>query len=572
MKSIKEALKVSFLSFKVDFLNSFIVLFLSILLGLLPYLNTRGMLFVAESMNNSSIKLIITSIFLIVLATLGSKLINNITNIFINKLSIKLEYKLKRDLKEKCIKIDYRVREQNKFQQELRMAYNSINPFGIIKMNSFIPLLLSTIITLVTLSIILIKCDFIIWLFIIFITIITTIMRNNLIKKDINKEKELIDDRLLEETLLGNITNANTYGELRINNSVDWAIRKWELQQDKLFRKEIKKNNSFELKSELISYIANNFAFVASILLLILKNKLDINSIIIIFSVIQNLVNNFYIFSAESSITIQFLKMFKFYNDILKYQESELTKKREVLSNLKFQLSFKNVSFKYKDNYVLNNISFDIYEGEKVAIVGYNGSGKTTMLKLLLGLYSPFEGEVLYNGYDIDERMSVSVMFQDFARYKLSLKENIYLYSTEINQTDQNINKVLKKYKFDDLLNIDADTILANEFGGTDLSTGQWQKLGIIRAKMKKKYKVMIMDESTSSLDPYMESKIINEILNESNTLIYVCHRLVSVKHFDKIIFMDSGKISGIGNHEELYNNNLKYKEFYLSQALNYIE
>lgn len=572
MKSIKTSLKIFFLSFKVDFINSFIVLLMSILLGILPYLNTKGMLMIAALSNSSSLQLIIISIIFVLFAQLGTKLINSFNNIFINKLSTKLEFKLKKDLKEKCTKIDYRLREQSKFQQELRMAYNAINPFGLVKMNSFVPLLLSTIITIVSLSFILIKCNFIIWLFVVILTIITTILRNKVIKKNIDDDRNLIDERLLEETLLGNITNAESYAELRINNSVDWAISKWEIQQDKLFKKELKINNRFELKSEVLGFIAHDFAFIVSMLILILMGKLDITAIVVTFTAIQNLVNNFYIFSTELSITKNFLEMFNFYNNIFKYNDSELINKNEKLSNTKLQLSFKNVSFKYNEKYALENINFDVYEGEKIAIVGYNGSGKTTMLKLLLGLYSPCDGEIILNGCDLNERLSESVVFQDFAKYKLSLKENIYLYSTNLDQSDQNMISILQKYKLDNLLIYDANTILANEFGGINLSTGQWQKLAIIRAKLKEKYSLMIMDEATSALDSYTESELLNEILNEKNTLLYVCHRLVCVKSFDKIIFMDSGKISGIGNHYELFENNPKYRELYLSQAQDYMK
>ena len=572
MKSIKIALKIFFLSFKVDFINSCIVLLMSILLGILPYLNTKGMLMIADLSNNSSLQLIIISIIFVISASLGTKLINSFNNVFINKLSTKLEFKLKKDLKEKCTKIDYRVREQSKFQQELRMAYNSINPFGLVKMNTFIPLLISTIITIVSLSFVLIKCNIIIWLFVLILTIITTILRNKVIKKNIDDDRDLIEERLLEETLLGNITNAESYAELRINNSVNWAISKWETQQDKLFNKELKINNRFQFKSEGLSFISHDFAFIASILILVFMSKLDITAIVVTFTAIQNLVNNFYIFSTELSITKNFLEMFNFYDNIFKYSDCELINKQEKLSSPKLQLSFKNVSFKYNEKYALENINFDVYEGEKIAIVGYNGSGKTTMLKLLLGLYSPCEGEIILNGCNSNERVSESVVFQDFAKYKLSIKENIYLYSSSLDQTDQNMISILQKYKLDNLLVYDANTILANEFGGINLSTGQWQKLAIIRAKLKEKYSIMIMDEATSALDSYTESELLNEILDEKNTLLYVCHRLVCVKSFDKIIFVDSGKISGIGNHDELFENNLKYREIYLSQAQDYIE
>lgn len=571
MKSIKTALKVFLLSFKVDFINSLIVLLISIILGLLPYLNTKGMLIIANLSNNSNLGLIILGIIFIVISAVGIKLISSLKNIFINKLSNQLEFRLKKDLKEKIVKIDYRTREQNKFQQELRLAYNALNPFGIVKMNSFIPLLISNMITIISLSIILIQCDIFIWIFIIVLTCITIILRNVVIKKNIADERSIIDDRMLEETMLGNVTNAESYAELRLNNAVDWATEKWEEQQKRLFKKELKINNKFQAKSESINFIAHNLITITALLILILMNKADVASVVMIFTAIQNLVNNLYIFSSEMSITTNFLENFKHYNTILDKKDCLLSHKTEIKINEKVFMHFKDVSFKYNDKYALEKINFDIFAGEKIAIVGYNGSGKTTLLKLLLGIYSPYEGNIVYYGCNEDERPMVSVVWQDFARYKFSLRENITLYNPKLDFDDDKINEILEKYKLNDLLVYGSNVILANEFGGINLSTGQWQKLSLIRSRLKDAYDIYIMDEATSALDSYTESEIINEILNESKTLVYVCHRLICVKSFDKIIFMDSGKIAGIGSHDELFETNQEYKELYLSQAKEYL-
>ena len=572
MKNIKTAFRVFLISFKVDFINSIIVLLISIILGLLPYLNTKGLLLIAEITDQSNVLLIILGILFVILATMGSKLINSLNNIFINKLSSKLEFKLKKDLKEKIVKIDYRKREQSSFQQELRMAYIALNPFGLVKMNSFVPLLLSNLITIITLSIVLIKFNVFIWMFIIIITCVTTIIRGKVIKENVEDDRNLIDDRMLEETVLGNITNSESYAELRLNNSVDWAIKKWENQQDKLFSKELKVNNKFQSKSEIISFIANDFCIIAALVVLILMNKIDITSIIIVFTAIQNLVNNFYIFSNEISITKNFLEMFSFYTKIFKQGDSKLINKKEVNPEKDLLISFKNVSFKYSDKYVLEDINFEINKGEKIAIVGYNGSGKTTLLKLLLGLYTPCDGNIFYNGCNDNERLSESVVFQDFARYKFSLKDNILLYNPNLNYSENQIKEILEKYKIGNLLSYGSNVVLANEFGGINLSTGQWQKLALIRSKLKEQYDIYVMDEATSALDSYTESEIINDILDESKTLIYVCHRLTCVKQFDKIVFINSGKIAGLGTHRDLIENNEKYKELYMSQAKEYIE
>lgn len=451
------------------------------------------------------------------------------------------------------------------------MAYNSLNPFGIIKMNSFIPLLISNIIITISLSIVLIQCNVFIWTFIFVFTFITTILRNKVVKKNISDEKKIIDNQILEETILQNVTNAESYAELRLNNAVDWAIKKWEEQQNKSFKEKLRISSKFHSKSELIDFMAHNFVTVFALFLLILMNKFDVASIIVVFTGIQNLVNNFYIFTSEISITNHFLENIKYYYNIFNYDDCPLSKSKEVNATENLLIRFKDVSFKYNNQYALEKMNFDIFAGDKIAIVGYNGSGKTTMLKLLLGLYSPCEGSILYNGCKENERPNESVVFQDFARYKFSLKENITLYNSKLESDDSRINDILKKYKLDRLSPYGSSVVLASEFGGINLSTGQWQKLALIRSKLKENYDIYIMDEATSALDSYTETEIINEILDEKKTLLYVCHRLSCVKSFDKIIFIDSGKISGIGSHDELFASNQKYKELYLSQAKGYL-
>ncbi len=247
-------------------------------------------------------------------------------------------------------------------------------------------------------------------------------------------------------------------------------------------------------------------------------------------------------------------------------------------------ITFKSVSFCYphSDKKVLDNVSFVIKGKEKLAIVGENGAGKTTIVKLLLRYYDPDEGEILYNGkniktYDVDAwRGIVSAVFQDYGAYHISLLENIGIgdmpTNSEIDETRSF--EICKRSGFDSFVDDGKvrDVQLGKEFGGMELSGGEWQRLAIARAFYRDAAKIMVMDEPTASMDPIIEAQIYNDFrrLSHSRTTIMITHRLGSVTQADNIIVLKDGRAVEYGNHEALLEQNGLYKRMFDIQAKQY--
>lgn len=266
--------------------------------------------------------------------------------------------------------------------------------------------------------------------------------------------------------------------------------------------------------------------------------------------------------------------------------ESKHTKEGKKIGNLeKVNIEFKNVSFKYprSKEFTLKNVSIKINEGEKLSVVGLNGAGKTTFIKLLARLYNPTEGEILLNGvnineYDYDEYMKLlSVVFQDFKLMSFSIKENIAL--NDFNKVkDEEIEEVLIKSGFGkdlEKLPKGINTPVYKNFdeGGIEFSGGQAQKLAIARA-VYKDAPIVILDEPTAALDPKAEYEIyskFNELIGKKTT-IYISHRLSSCRFCDNIAVFQKGKLIQYGAHDELVKDKgNEYETMYSAQAQYYV-
>lgn len=248
-------------------------------------------------------------------------------------------------------------------------------------------------------------------------------------------------------------------------------------------------------------------------------------------------------------------------------------------------LTFNNVSFKYPNSreFILKDINFTINKGDNVAIVGINGAGKTTIIKLILRLYDVCEGEILVNNVNIKEISLKSlhslfgVYFQDLTKYSLTLKESVAL--SEIKNVGQEgkINSALEQgdcINFINELGINLDSELTKVFDndGVELSGGQWQKLAISRAFFKES-QFIILDEPSSALDPIAEDKLFDSIikLSKGKTSVIVSHRLSNIILSNKIIVLESGKVVEKGTHHELMELNGKYAYLYRLQSSKYV-
>lgn len=262
------------------------------------------------------------------------------------------------------------------------------------------------------------------------------------------------------------------------------------------------------------------------------------------------------------------------------YQGSLTVEKR---SDRKYEVEFRDVSFKYpgSENYALKNINMKFEIGKRLAVVGRNGSGKTTFIKLLCRLYDPTEGEVLLNGidirkYDYAEYLSIfSVVFQDFCLFSLKLGENI---ATSSAFQKEKVSDCLENAGFGDRLakmEQGIDTYLYKDYeeNGIDISGGEAQKIAIARA-LYKDAPFMILDEPTAALDPMAEAEIysrFNEIVGDK-TAVYISHRLSSCKFCDEILVFDKGSVIQQGSHENLVKVPGKYQELWNAQAQYYVK
>ncbi|MEI6532306.1 MAG: ABC transporter ATP-binding protein [Candidatus Roizmanbacteria bacterium] len=244
-------------------------------------------------------------------------------------------------------------------------------------------------------------------------------------------------------------------------------------------------------------------------------------------------------------------------------------------------IEFRNVSFSYPNGKkVLHNISFTIEPGENIALVGNNGVGKSTIIKLLCRFYDVSEGKILINNINIkDLKLSnwyshLGTLFQDFVKYDFTVRENIMLGKPDIQDTERMIvvAKQSGAYEFIQSLPNKFDQVLGRRFEeGSELSGGQWQKLAIARA-FYQQAPILIMDEPTSAIDAEAEYEIFTnlETMYDNKTLILVSHRFSTVRNANKIIVIDDGTIVEQGTHEELIQNNSKYARMFLTQAEGY--
>ena len=232
-------------------------------------------------------------------------------------------------------------------------------------------------------------------------------------------------------------------------------------------------------------------------------------------------------------------------------------------------IEFKDVSFQYKNanKNALENINLTIRPEEKIAIVGLNGYGKTTFVRLLTGELIPTEGEIQYSGIstlEIKENSMydlISQVNQFFNRYAMSMKENIS-FDDDLHFKETDIKKFLKRE------DIDLLDELSREFGGIEMSGGEWQRLAILRG-FNKISKLITLDEPTSAIDPINEKEIYDFFYSHSvgKSQIIVTHRLGAIKYVDRIIVFKDGKIVEDGNFEELINYGGEFAKVYLSQS-----
>ncbi|HEV2715037.1 MAG TPA: ABC transporter ATP-binding protein [Terriglobales bacterium] len=290
------------------------------------------------------------------------------------------------------------------------------------------------------------------------------------------------------------------------------------------------------------------------------------------------------VFSTLSSIADQAL----FLTDLLAFfdMQPSIRSKPNALpvpSRMMTGFEFRNVSFRYPgtSRLILRDLNFHLRPGERVALVGENGEGKTTLVKLMTRLYDPVRGQVLLDGVDLREYnledlyRKIGVIFQDFMRYEMTARENIAIGQIEERGDLRRLQLAATKSMADEVIGRlprQYEQMLGRRFEeGVDLSGGEWQKVALARAYLRDA-QVLILDEPTAALDARSEYEVFHRFaeLTAGKTALFISHRFSTVRMADRIVVLEDGRIAEDGNHAELANLGGRYAEMFEMQAASY--
>jgi len=370
-------------------------------------------------------------------------------------------------------------------------------------------------------------------------------------------------------TLLGSMLNKREYiRENRVNGAAGYLIGEYKSRLHA-------RNKAYEtfyfkhLKRKFTNNGITKIAIVGNALLLLWLHAQGALEIGMLISLTLTLFGTLYGWGALSGAMMiplwsgMHVKTYEYYDKFFALSEAERGERDEAPGAP--SIEFDDVRFRYPgtDKPILKGLTFTIQPGEKVSIVGENGEGKTTMVKLLLGLFEPDSGEIRVGGKPLREYSQAArqamfgAVFQDFVRFSFTLAENVGV--GDIGKIDDKgaVAAAMKKARVDGFAGRLANkegTLLGREFeGGVDISGGQWQRIAIARAFMGEK-PIMILDEPTSQLDPMAESQLYGEFaeLSAGKTALFITHRLGSTAITDRVLVISGGRVTQSGTREEL--------------------
>lgn len=491
-----------------------------------------------------------------------SKFFRNILDI---KLEQRLELNLNKSLMNKLSLIAVDEIEKPEFQDKLNQIKDRPH-LALIELFHSSILILSTVIKVVGIAFVFFKISAILGIsyliaaiFDILFTFMAVNKMNKMFENTSRNEREM-------ENVIDILKNKDALYEIKVFKMKNLFLNRFEKYSSAVFKERLDttlKSQNYLLLSSVVNIVWMGLVilFIVSKLLAKAIGAGDLTAIVTSASSTLDMAEDF-VYEASTVSNNGYIANTLFY--ILSYDERKVEKSSKYGDDIEFS----NVSFKYPgtEKTVLHDLSFKINKDKVTAIVGENGAGKSTIIKLVAGLYEPTEGSVRisnmnpYSMSNEDISNELSIVFQDFKNYELSLRDNILF---------GKVGDIAEDLKLLELDKYSEDTNIGKlEEDGVYLSGGENQKLALARA-IQKKSDFLIFDEPTASMDPMVEAKMYDNILKvlKSRGAIIITHRLVLSKLADDIIVLGDGRIVERGSHNELMNRGGIYKQMYDEQS-----
>ena len=483
----------------------------------------------------------------------------------------------------KYIKIPLAVRESREFADK----FERVREFGasIEFVSSSAITVVSNVVGLVSVIVATMFVSPLITVIIIIAAIPSSIISLRLAARNRRNWREFTKDRRIAFAIERKITNSDSALEIELNGLSRQLVQKMIHARRRSQEQDIADERAFfwprfgaNVFQDVIGY-----AVLIVVSIEIILGRLEIGSFVSTRTLLNQLNNSISsLFSSITEISSSLVNA----TDFMEFMETPAQQSGDIKVTGIPKIEFRNVSFTYPRSEIaaIKNVSFTLKPGDSLAVVGENGAGKTTLIKLMIGAYTPDQGEILINDQpferiDRDSYLAqIGALFQDYSRYDFAtLGENVWFGNVdkpynrkEILEAlhDAGLDDVVSKYKngLNQILSKDIDSQNA-----TNLSGGQWQRLGVARAFFRSP-NILILDEPTSSVDAKSEYEIFRNILKkqENKTTLIISHRFSTVRKAERIIVLDAGKIVEQGTHDELLKQNGIYKEMFELQAEGY--
>lgn len=584
--------------FKADSLMTLSIIFFKVLSALIPSFQVLAISkFTNKAIDifkDGNIKRIYPNLILIALLVALSFLCSTLISLSKLKLSIKVNEKITLSLTKKRSSLSYKHVENNSTWELISRVCNDA-PEKIL--NGFNNLFDIMEYLLKIVSLVLIIAFHIWWIGIVVILIILPLFliasKNGKVTYEAFEEVQKYKRKA--EYLKDILSSRESEDERALFNYSEEIDKFWFEEYETARQIEFNADKKIFIKTKIVSMTTALLSMLIALVLLIpiKDNKMSAGMYMSLVTASFNLVKHM---SWELAMVMQEYTKNKLYlTDLTKFSyleelpSSYELKDNKILNTTLYNIEFKNVSFSYpgSHNKILSNLSMKLENNKQYAFVGKNGAGKTTITKLLTGLYDNYEGEIFINNKNIrlysqsELKAYFSIVYQDFAKYALSIKDNIILGKMGQSLKEYNekslLNTVLQNVELLDFINTLPNGINTNlgklTKADVDLSSGQWQRIAIARSLISSS-PVCILDEPTASLDPITESKLYclyHKASKEKLTML-ITHRLGAARIADEILVLDNGTIVERGSHDYLISKNGIYSKMFEAQRSWYNE